>query len=115
MAQRKTSPVKKTGSRTSTPAPKAPGRPPVQKAPGKSIVNQKQTPWGLIITTVAVVLFAAAVVVAVIVTSGDKKSKSGGTAYTRPEIAAAKAIKGMQYHVEPKHTHVEGVLKYDTS
>src|SRR5690242_7598345 len=50
-------------------------RPPAKK-PGKSIVNQKQTPWGLIWTTVAVVVFAVVVVVAVVVTRKDNTSKS---------------------------------------
>ena len=50
-------------------------QPPTRK-PGKSIVNQKQTPWGLIASVVAVVLFAAAVIVVVIVT--QHKSASGG-------------------------------------
>src|SRR4051812_43735969 len=43
------------------------GRMPPRK-PGKSIVNQKQTPWGVIISVTGVVLFAAAVVIVVIAT-----------------------------------------------
>jgi hypothetical protein len=96
------------------------GRPAVRKPPprkGKSIVNQKQTPWGMIISTVVVVLFAVAVVVVVVATSGkDKKDNAkGDPAYTRPELAAAKQIQGLIYHVEPDHTHKEGVVKYDTT
>ena len=95
---------------------KAPvGRPAVRKPPprkGKSIVNQKQTPWGMIITTAAVVLFAVAIVVVVIVT---KKSDSSDNPYTQPEVAAAKNIPGVVYKAEPNHNHVQGHLKYDTT
>src|SRR4051795_6781873 len=90
-------------------AARPPGARPPAKRPGKSIVNQKQTPWGLIITTVAVVVFAAAVVVAVIVTrksSSDKALTSkGGQAvskndpYRQPALAAAMTIKGVTYQV----------------
>jgi hypothetical protein len=143
MAQRKTPPAKTTGKsgarppagRASFGGPRpgakgapvtAAGRPPARK-PGKSIVNQKQTPWGLIATTVAVVLFAAAVVVIVIATHGDKKqsvtTSLGGQAvdptgtdrYRQPELPAAKKIKGVTYTVEGDHTHVNGLIKYDSS
>lgn len=40
---------------------------------------------------------------------------SPGDPYTHPEIAAAKAIPGVVYRPEPKHTHVRGVLHYDAS
>lgn len=128
MAQRKSPPAAKssanrapaagTGKSTKPPAGARPGgaRPPAKK--GKSIVNQKQTPWGMIISTVAVVLFAVAVVVVVVATSGgnDKKDNAkGDPAYTRPELAAAKQIQGLVYHVEPDHTHQDGVVKYDTT
>ncbi|MGH3627916.1 MAG: hypothetical protein ACRDRL_10825, partial [Sciscionella sp.] len=35
--------------------------------------------------------------------------------YTHPELPAAEAIKGMTYHVESDHTHMPGVLKYDST
>jgi hypothetical protein len=150
MAQRKSAPASKSASRptaakkaagarpagTSRPSQTrtAPGtsagrpggaRPPARK-PGKSIVNQKQTPWGLIAATVAVVVFAAAIVIVVIAThkSGSDSPKNathGGQAvnknntYTQPELPAAAAIKGVTYRVEAQHTHVEGTIKYDAS
>jgi uncharacterized protein DUF3105 len=95
-----------------TPA-RPPGRPPAKKKPGKSIVNQKQTPWGLIITTVAIVVFAAAIVTYAVVS--HKSSKSDSNPYTQPEVAAAKAIKGVTYKAEPKHNHVAKAVKYNTS
>jgi hypothetical protein len=119
MAQRKSPSAPKAnrpGGAARSPAVRPPGgRPPAKK--GKSIVNQKQTPWGLIATTVGVVLFAVAVVVIVIAThkSGDSSDAGADPAYVRPEIATAKKISGVQYKKEPNHTHKEGVQKYDTT
>jgi hypothetical protein len=86
------------------------GRPPTRK-PGKSIVNQRQTPWGLIATVVVLVLFAGGIVAYAV----TRHHGSTTTPWTQPEVAAAKAIKGVQYKAEPKHTHVAGTVKYDTS
>jgi hypothetical protein len=86
-------------------------RPPAKKA-GRSIVNQKQRPWGLIITTVIVVIFAIGVVGFAVLHKG-KASSNGG--YTNPEIADAKAISGVVYTPEPNHNHVEGNITYNTS
>jgi hypothetical protein len=108
----------KTSSSKTTGLAKPPvGRPPVRKPlssrKGKSIVNQKQTPWGMIASTVAVVLFAAAVVIVVIVTHKSDSPAGGG--YTHPEIAAAKQINGVIYKPEPNHTHIQGHIKYNSS
>ena len=105
----------KPGARPGTaskPAAKPLGRPPVKKKPGKSIVNQKQTPWGLIATTVLIVVFAAGIVTYAI---ANHKSPVTTDRYKQPEIAAAKKISGMQYKVEPDHTHVGQAVKYDTT
>jgi hypothetical protein len=130
MAQRKAPAAgKTTASRGSTAGPGKSAKPPAGRRPpakkGKSIVNQKQTPWGMIITTVAVVVFAAAVVVAVIATSGGGHSGSntskGGQSvdkndpYRQPELPAAAKIQGVTYRVEGQHDHVEGVIKYDAT
>ncbi len=116
MAQRKSGPStpSKSGGASRATATKPAARPPARKKPGKSIVNQKQTPWGLIITTIAVVAFAAAIVVVVIATH---KSSSGSSSdpYTQPELAAAKQIPGLTYKKEPNHNHVFASVKYDTS
>jgi hypothetical protein len=114
MAQRKTPPStpKKAGpAKVST--TKSPGRPPARK-PGKSIVNQKQTPWGIIITTIVIVVFAAGIV-AFAVTRHKSSTDSSGNRYTLPELAEAKKIPGLIFKKEPDHNHVQGVLKYDTS
>ena len=102
------------------------GTAPMRKPPkkGRSIVNQRQTPWGLIITAVVLVLFAGAIIGVVIAThkSGSSGTVSqGGQAvdkndpYRQPELPAAAAIKGVTYHVEANHTHVEGAIKYDST
>jgi Protein of unknown function (DUF3105) len=99
------------------PANKAPAKKaPVKKAPpksGRSIVNQKQRPWGLIITTIVIVVLAVGVVGYAAIHKSGSKATVGG--YTNPEIADAKAIPGVIYHAEPNHTHVEGNITYDTS
>jgi hypothetical protein len=98
------------GARTRTAPTKAPARKPGKS--GKSIVNQKQTPWGTILTVAAVVAFAAAVIVVVIVT---RKSSDSTNRYDLPELAAAKAINGVVYKPELQHNHVSGTVKYDTT
>jgi Protein of unknown function (DUF3105) len=118
--------------RNAAPPPRNGSERPPKRKPGKSIVNQKQTPWGLIATTVVIVLFAAAIVVVVVATSGNKtkakatkatatSSTNGGQTvdandpYRHAELAAAKAIPGVTYKIEGEHSHVDGVIKYDSS
>lgn len=116
-----------TGSRPaakSGAAAKAPGRPPVKKKPGKSIVNQKQTPWGLIITTVLIVVFAAGIVTyAVASHKSNQPSASGGcsamignnsTTYLN-ELKCAADIQGVTFKAEANRDHKTGVLQYDTA
>ncbi|MBN9620414.1 MAG: DUF3105 domain-containing protein [Actinobacteria bacterium] len=113
-----------------TPGSKGPGsgaagRPPAKKSPkGKSIVNQKQTPWGLIITAIVVVAFAAGVIGIVIAThkSGSSTTVSQGgqsvdasDPYRQPELPAAAKIQGVTYRVEANHPHVEGSISYDST
>jgi hypothetical protein len=98
---------------TAAGAPQLRKKPPARK-PGKSIVNQKQTPWGTIITIVAVLAFAGAVIGIVIAT--HKSSPSTTNRYRLPELAAAKAINGVVYKQEPDHTHIfSGRATYDTT
>jgi hypothetical protein len=111
-------------STTKTVTAKAAPRKAPPRKPGKSIVNQKQRPWGLIIAAIAVVLFAGAVVAVVVAThksGGGSSTTSGGQTvdsndpYRQPELPAAMAINGVTYRVEGQHTHVNGVIKYDRS
>ncbi len=116
-------PPAKAASNVSTKKPGAAvagGRPPARK-PGKSIVNQKQTPWGLIITTVVLVLFAGGIVTYAVTRGGNSSgtNSTGGQLvdpadpYRQPELAAAKKIPGVTYRVEAQHTHVQGHITYD--
>ncbi len=107
----KKAPAKKTGARPATT-----GRPPTRK-PGKSIVNQRQTPWTLIAIVAVLVLFAGGIVAYAVT-----RHKSGPQdPYKYPEVAAAKQIKGIIYHPETQHTHVPNqsntnpLVKYDMS
>lgn len=99
-------------SATALAASRTTGRKPPTRG-GKSIVNQRQTPWGLILTAGLIVVFAVAVIGFALV---HKKTTPPSTnPYTQPEIAAAKKIDGVIYKAEPDHTHVETPVKYDTS
>ena len=119
-----TSKVSTTKSTLAKASAASSGRKPPTRKPGKSIVNQKQTPWGLIASVTAVVLFAAAVVIVVIAThkSGSKNNGKPGcdnpanALYCRPELAAAKAINGVTYKKEPHHDHIfSGSATYDAT
>jgi Protein of unknown function (DUF3105) len=99
------------------------GKRPPQK-PGKSIVNQRQTPWGLVITTIVIVVFAVGIVSYAVLHKSSHSSSAAADAsgvvnssdpYSQPELPAAAAIQGLTYTVEPNHTHVEGNLTYDHS
>jgi hypothetical protein len=123
MAQRKSSNTAQKKPRPASTLPARNGaspRPPARK-PGKSIVNQKQTPWGLIVTTIVLVLFAGGIVTYAVTRHNDSSANGGMSAnpetkpYVVPEIEAAKKIPGVIYRQEPNHNHVTGTVKYDAS
>ncbi|MGI8680314.1 MAG: DUF3105 domain-containing protein [Jatrophihabitans sp.] len=110
-----------TASRSTTSTVKSPSggkgpttRPPARKN-NRTIVNQKQTPWGLIATTAAVVVFAAVVVVIVIATHKSSNGTNAADPYRQPEVAGASKISGLTYQVEPNHLHKTGLVKYDST
>jgi hypothetical protein len=113
-AKRGTAGKSGSGGSGKGPATKPPARRNTNK---KTIVNQKQTPWGLIATTAAVVVFAVAIVAVVIATHKSSNGTDAANPYRQPEIAAAKAIKGVTFKVEPNHAHTQGnvTVKYDTT
>ena len=125
MAQRKSGPstTSRAGAGSGRPASKTPP-PPVRRKPNKSIVNQRQTPWGLIATTTVIVLFVVAIVVAVIATHKSKPAANGGcskmigsnaTTYLN-ELQCAKDISGVVFKPEADRTHIaSGTVNYDTS
>ena len=143
MAQRKptTSPQKRPGNapvpgartgpgaRAGAGARTAPGAKPPARKPNKSIVNQKQTPWGLIITTAVIVVFAAAIVVAVIVTHKSTKSTSAqGSSASQCTAAVgtnsqsylnenkcAMAIQGVTFYKISDRNHVATTVNYPQS
>lgn len=114
MAQRKP-PTKASKSAATRPAAKPPAKRPPAKKPGKSIVNQKQTPWGLIVTTLVVVVFAGAIIAYAVTRHKGADPNDPNARYKLPELADAKAISGLVYKVEPNHNHVTAPVTYDTS
>jgi hypothetical protein len=103
-------PTAPSGSKSGQNRPNSSGRPPARK-PGKSIVNQRQTPWGLIAIVAVLVLFAGGIVAYAV----TRHSNGPQNPYTYPETAAAKKIPGLIHHVEPTHHHVAGTVSYDMS
>ncbi|MCW2495416.1 MAG: uncharacterized protein JWQ77_1340 [Jatrophihabitans sp.] len=122
---------KRPTSSGSKPAPgtrTGPGaRPPVRK-PGKSIVNQKQTPWGLIITVGVIVLLVVGIVIGVVVTKKDSKSTASGGSnvgncskmigpnkapnlYLNEDVCASK-ISGVKFYKTANRAHVETTVTY---
>jgi hypothetical protein len=108
-------PAKATAAPTKAGSTARPGAGPVKRPPakpGRSIVNQKTRPWGLIVTAAVIVVLAIGVISYATLHKGAASTNGG---YTNPEIADAKAIPGVIYKAEPNHTHVEGNIKYDSS
>jgi hypothetical protein len=85
-----------TASRTGKPAP--------NRAQSKKIVNKRQTPWGLIITTVLIVVLAAGVIFYA-VNAGHKKSSANDP----------NKISGIVHKTFSSGNHQNGVIKYDDS
>jgi hypothetical protein len=117
------------GSGAAKPVPGSktgPGARPPARKPGKSIVNQRQTPWGLIATVTAIVLFVAVIVVVVVATHKSTKSTSAGGANVKNcktmdgknsdtylnELICAKDIKGVSFYKTADRNHVTGTVKY---
>jgi len=132
MAQRKPniSAQKRPGSTPPPGSKTGPGaRPPVRK-PNKSIVNQKQRPWGLIASTAAIVAFAVAIVVVVIVTKKDTKTTSAGGSQVKScskivgkplkesylsENLCASQISGVKFYSISDRSHVTTPVTYQQS
>ena len=125
MAQRKAalSRPTKSGSASRAAAVRAGARPPVKKKPGKSIINQKQIPWGPIITTVLIVAFTAGIVTYAVASHKNKSAANGGcskmtgsntTSYLNA-LRCAADIQGVTFKPEPDRNHKAGVLQYDST
>ncbi len=87
--------------------------PVAKRKPGKSIVNQRQTPWGLIAAVAIVALFAVGVI-AVVVQRSHKSSAAGSG-----QIIPATPTGAITVQQQPKQvanaTGVPGVLAWDTN
>jgi hypothetical protein len=115
--ERKSPTPSKPGSRKKSPStnkPATPNKSTIGKKPSKSIVNQRQTPWTMIVTTFVIAAFAIGIVWYA-VANRDSSSGSSDNPYTQPMLAAVKSIDGVTYKKEPDHTHKEGVIKYDST
>jgi hypothetical protein len=99
-SQRGTAPTKTVDAAKPKSAKVAP-----KKVQSRKIVNKRQTPWGLIITTVAVVALAVGVI-GYAVTKTNKKSG--------PSVSAD-AIAGIQHYSNLTRNHVTTVVKYAQS
>lgn len=102
-------PARQSTSRAAKPPPA--GRPGRARKPGKSIVNQKQKPSGVIATVAVLALFAAGVVTYALTRNG---SSSSSTPYLN-ELPAAKAITGITFRREPDRNHINGTVRYNAS
>jgi hypothetical protein len=80
-------------------------KPPPNRAQSKKIVNKRQTPWGLIITTVVIVALAVGVVLYA-VNAGRKKSSSA----SNPD-----KITGIVHKTFSSGDHKNGVISYAES
>ena len=88
------------GKKVLTPAERAAAN----RAQSKKIVNKRQTPWGLIVTTVVIVVLAVGII-AYAVNKGQKKSDS----------ANPDKIVGITHYPNLSRNHVNGVVKYAQS
>ncbi|MBO0879699.1 MAG: DUF3105 domain-containing protein [Mycobacterium sp.] len=119
-------PTKSTRTAPARPST-ATGARPVKRKPGKSIVNQKQRPWGIIATVVVLVLVAGGIIAYAVTRNGGSGSNNHVTVsrggqpvdphdrWRLPELPAAKKIPGVSYRVEGEHNHVQGNIKYDST
>src|SRR5690348_16295062 len=93
-----------TPSKAGSAAAARTGKPAPNRAQSKKIVNKRQTPWGLIITTVLIVALAVGVIFYA-VHAGTKKSTAGN-----PD-----KIKGIIHKTFSSGDHKNGVITYAES
>jgi hypothetical protein len=78
-----------------------------RKAQSRKVVNKRQTPWGLIVTTAVVVLVAIGVIGYAVSHSSHKSAASG--------VAAANKIPGIQHYTGLTRNHVTTTVNYPQS
>jgi hypothetical protein len=89
---------------TASAAAAKPGTAQAKRAQSKKIVNKRQTPWALIVTTVVIVALAAGIV-GYAVTKVNKKTAS----------ANPNKIAGIAHYTGLTRKHVDGVVSYPQS
>jgi Protein of unknown function (DUF3105) len=82
------------------------------RKPGRSIVNQKRTPWGAILSVAAVVIVAGAVTAVVVSRSGNHQ-RSAGEVRPAP-LTGATTIEKVANRVADT-SGIDGVLAWDTT
>ncbi|CAN5604558.1 DUF3105 domain-containing protein [soil metagenome] len=102
----KTAP-KKTPAKTAATKSGAAKGAPAKSVQSRKIVNQRQTPWGLILITVLVVALAAGVIGYAVTKTNSKKSSTSAV--------AADAIVGIQHYPGLTRNHVAGTVAYKQS
>ncbi len=95
----------KAGSGGKTATGKVATRGPANRTQSKMIVNKRQTPWGLIISTVLIVALAVGVIGYAL-----HQGKKGSSAAGSPD-----KIVGISHVSFPSGNHANGVIKYDQS
>jgi Protein of unknown function (DUF3105) len=96
-----------TSSSSSRPVPGTSAA--ARKAQSRKIVNKRQTPWGLIITTIVVVVVAIGVIGFAVSRSGHKSSAGSSG------VASANSIPGIQHYTGLTRNHVTTTIKYPQS
>jgi hypothetical protein len=90
--------------------PHRPGRPALK--PGRSIVNPKRTPWGVILSVAAVIILAGAVTAVVVSRSGNQPT-SAGEVMPAPPTGAMTLEKAANRVADT--SGITGVLAWDTT
>ncbi len=83
------------------------------RKPGRSIVNQRQTPWALIVTAVVIVVFAIAIV-GYVVLRGHHSSSSSAGAQIIPSTPTGTTTKQQTPKQVADTSGIPGVLAWDT-
>jgi Protein of unknown function (DUF3105) len=109
MSQR-TLPPRPAGNR---PAASASRTPPTRHKPGRSIVDQRRTPWGVIAAVAAVVMFAGVIAVAIVAGNGHKKSSPTG-GEVMPAAVSGQVIHEVAPRTVADTSGIPGVLAWDT-
>jgi Protein of unknown function (DUF3105) len=85
------------------------------RQPGRSIVDQRRTPWALIITVVVLVVFAGSVVAITVSRGGQKTAKASAGGEITPTALTGKATTEKAANRVADTSGIDGVLAWDTT